>query len=121
MRGALFFTFCLLIPNPLLFASSPSTDKLQHPIFIIQENHSFDNYFGTYPSANGLGNVTVACCRTSTSSITSGIVESYHLDISQPVAITGDELSPNQMYPSDSNVVLPFLISNETSVTLLHS
>jgi phospholipase C len=25
---------------------------IEHFIFIIQENHSFDNYFGTYPGAN---------------------------------------------------------------------
>jgi phospholipase C len=29
------------------------TSKIQHLIFVIQENHSFDNYFGTYPGANG--------------------------------------------------------------------
>lgn len=27
---------------------------IQHVIVIVQENHSFDNYFGTYPTANGL-------------------------------------------------------------------
>jgi phospholipase C len=27
---------------------------IQHVIVIMQENHSFDNYFGTYPGANGL-------------------------------------------------------------------
>jgi len=27
---------------------------IEHVIFIIQENHSFDNYFGTYPQANGI-------------------------------------------------------------------
>lgn len=26
---------------------------IQHVIIIMQENHSFDNYFGTYPTANG--------------------------------------------------------------------
>ncbi len=30
--------------------------KIQHIVFIVQENHSFDNYFGTYPGANGPGN-----------------------------------------------------------------
>lgn len=28
--------------------------KIQHVIWIIQENHSFDNYFGTYPGADGI-------------------------------------------------------------------
>jgi len=27
---------------------------ISHVIVIVQENHSFDNYFGTYPGANGL-------------------------------------------------------------------
>jgi len=29
-------------------------EKIQHVIWIIQENHSFDNYFGTFPNADGL-------------------------------------------------------------------
>ena len=33
--------------------SSPSI-PINHFIYIIQENHSFDNYFGTYPGANGI-------------------------------------------------------------------
>jgi phospholipase C len=28
-------------------------DKIQHVIFILQENRSFDNYFGTFPGADG--------------------------------------------------------------------
>ncbi len=27
--------------------------KIQHIIWIIQENRSYDNYFGTYPGADG--------------------------------------------------------------------
>jgi phospholipase C len=30
------------------------SSPIQHFIFIIQENHSFDNYFGTFPGANGI-------------------------------------------------------------------
>ncbi len=29
-------------------------DNIQHVIFIVQENRSFDHYFGTYPGADGL-------------------------------------------------------------------
>jgi phospholipase C len=29
-------------------------EKLQHLFFIVQENRSFDHYFGTFPGANGL-------------------------------------------------------------------
>jgi phospholipase C len=32
---------------------------LEHFIYIIQENHSFDNYFGTFPHANGIPDGTL--------------------------------------------------------------
>ena len=32
---------------------STTATPIQHVIIIMQENHSFDNYFGTYPTANG--------------------------------------------------------------------
>jgi phospholipase C len=41
-------------------------DKLEHLIFIVQENRSFDHYFGTYPGADGLtfrGGVSQNCAR----------------------------------------------------------
>jgi phospholipase C len=40
---------------PALAAYSQSAGiPIEHFIFIIQENHSFDNYFGTFPGANGI-------------------------------------------------------------------
>jgi phospholipase C len=40
---------------PALAAYSQSAGiPIEHFIFIIQENHSFDSYFGTYPGANGI-------------------------------------------------------------------
>jgi phospholipase C len=32
----------------------PGLNKIQHFVFIMQENRSFDSYFGTYPHADGL-------------------------------------------------------------------
>jgi phospholipase C len=32
----------------------PAKTLIKHFIFLMQENHSFDNYFGTYPGANGI-------------------------------------------------------------------
>ena len=29
-------------------------DKIKHFVFIMQENRSFDSYFGTYPGADGI-------------------------------------------------------------------
>lgn len=35
-------------------AWEPGMKKINHVIWIIQENHSFDNYFGTFPGADGI-------------------------------------------------------------------
>src|ERR1700674_4076876 len=32
----------------------PDLTAIQHFVFIIKENRSFDHYFGTYPGANGV-------------------------------------------------------------------
>ena len=34
--------------------SLSNTTPIQHLVLIMQENHSFDNYFGTFPGANGI-------------------------------------------------------------------
>ncbi len=31
-----------------------STNPIQHVVIIVKENHGFDNYFGTFPGANGM-------------------------------------------------------------------
>lgn len=49
------FGFCLLgmgLTNAN--AQGGAGIPIEHFIFIVQENHSFDNYFGTYPGANGI-------------------------------------------------------------------
>jgi phospholipase C len=44
----------------LLFEARPAKAQgsagipIEHFIYIVQENHSFDNYFGTFPNANGI-------------------------------------------------------------------
>ena len=38
-----------LIPQP-----AQGIHKIQHIVIIMQENRSFDHYFGTYPGADGL-------------------------------------------------------------------
>ncbi len=47
----------LAIQIPLVSHDAPlsysTSTPIQHVIVITQENHSFDNYFGTYPTANG--------------------------------------------------------------------
>ncbi|MDA4130110.1 MAG: hypothetical protein OK457_05030 [Thaumarchaeota archaeon] len=108
-----------------------NANKIQHLIFIIQENHSFDNYFGTYPGANNLSNASLCCPTSLGSSKLPTIIRPFHLNDSQPIYIVGDELPPGQMYPqanvdslsqnSSTGEVSPFLISSESALDLLHS
>jgi phospholipase C len=46
----LFLPFTLLTAN----GAGASSIPIENFIYIIQENHSFDNYFGTFPGANGI-------------------------------------------------------------------
>jgi phospholipase C len=41
-------------PPPDQAAQTPTSTPIKHFLFLMQENHSFDNYFGTYPGADGL-------------------------------------------------------------------
>jgi phospholipase C len=52
-----------LVVGTALLAAQPASAALNEPktktpiehfLFLMQENHSFDNYFGTYPGANGI-------------------------------------------------------------------
>lgn len=51
---ATFFLFILSLGLTSVFAGNASSLPIEHFIFIIQENRSFDNYFGTYPGANNI-------------------------------------------------------------------
>src|SRR5271167_3390150 len=58
MRRASVATF-VVIGLGLMAASGASAEpegihKIQHVVVIMQENRSFDSYFGTYPGANGI-------------------------------------------------------------------
>jgi hypothetical protein len=35
-------------------------DKIKHTVFIVKENRTFDNYFGTFPGANGATSGTIS-------------------------------------------------------------
>jgi phospholipase C len=58
---ALAVVFCAAIASLVILQKAPTADaqvaditKIKHIIIIMQENHSFDNYFGTFPGANGI-------------------------------------------------------------------
>ena len=41
------------LSQPAHKAHASGTTPIQHIVFIIKENHSFDNYFGRFPGVNG--------------------------------------------------------------------
>ena len=41
-------------PTAPAIQTPPGLEKIEHFVFIMQENRSFDSYFGTYPAAEGL-------------------------------------------------------------------
>lgn len=56
LRKAIAVVICLVFlvsVAPVRATAPAAATPIQHVIIIVQENHSFDNYFGTYPTANG--------------------------------------------------------------------
>ena len=41
-------------PTVAAAVSQTGIEKLEHLVFIVQENRSFDHYFGSFPGADGL-------------------------------------------------------------------
>ena len=116
--------FCLLLISILLLGTYAfplkmtvaQSSKIQHIIFIVQENHSFDNYFGTYPGANGIFNISIP---VNINDSALGYVSPYHLSATVPVSIVGDELPPGISDPDDLAAVMadptsPYHLSSES-------
>src|SRR5256885_10489116 len=60
-------------------AALTGIQKIQHVVVIMQENRSFDHYFGTYPGADGIpmdGNGVPTVCNTDP--VTKECVKPYH-------------------------------------------
>jgi phospholipase C len=76
-------------------ASSPDSatkTPIKHVVMLMQDNHSFDNYFGTYPGADGIPAGTCQRLRL-TRSTTEGCVKPFRLgtmtpeDLSQGIGV----------------------------------
>jgi phospholipase C len=57
--------------------SVPTSTPIKHFISLMQENHSFDNYFGTYPGADGIPDGT--CMPVSLDDIDGECVEPFRI------------------------------------------
>ncbi len=51
LLGTSQFELAKAAPDP---AVPPAASPIKHLVVLMQENHTFDNYFGTYPGADGL-------------------------------------------------------------------
>jgi len=67
IKGCIIYRFALLffLISPLVSnAGARDIEKIQHIIFIIKENRTFDNYFGTFPGADGATSGTISTGQT---------------------------------------------------------
>ena len=55
-------------------AASGDISKIKHVVIVMQENRSFDEYFGTYPGVDGLSKVPGVCLAP----LTGPCLKSYH-------------------------------------------
>ena len=96
-----------------------SFGKIQHVVFIVKENRSFDEYFGTYPGANGATTATISTGQVVTlghtpdkpkhdmghewtdshSNVDAGRMDRW--DLETQCSVNGDNLCLSQMYQSD--------------------
>jgi phospholipase C len=64
-------------PQGLPAVDVPTTTPIKHFFYLMQENHSFDNYFGTYPGADGIPEDV--CLPVDLDDAAAGCVESSHV------------------------------------------
>ncbi|OLB90425.1 MAG: hypothetical protein AUH25_04925 [Thaumarchaeota archaeon 13_1_40CM_38_12] len=104
------------ILKPIAHAKSP----IEHIIFIVQENHSFDNYFGTYHGSNGITPKIRIPIDPGNTSL--GYVTPFNLDIKQAVYLVGDELPPGISEPEKvASAADAFHFENVFGPSLEHS
>ena len=60
MKSKIIIVLFLISILPQHLSTADTQTPIKHLIIIMQENHSFDNYFGTYPTANGTINNSLA-------------------------------------------------------------
>jgi phospholipase C len=64
VRRAVALAILALAMAPAAAADVPPTTPIEHFVVLMQENRSFDNYFGTYPGADGIPKGTCMPIRT---------------------------------------------------------
>jgi phospholipase C len=78
---------------PLQGSASSTPTPIQHLVLILQENHSFDNYFGTFPGAKGIPAGT--CVPNSLSNPLAGCTAPYWTTNVSPTDISHGAMASN--------------------------
>jgi phospholipase C len=86
MRRELGLACLLAALLPAAAGAAPAT-PIRHVVTVMQENHSFDNYFGTYPGADGVPDD--ACMPRDPARPSRGCVAPFHIG-SRPVEDLSD-------------------------------
>jgi phospholipase C len=99
--------------------SNASFGNIEHIVFIVKENRTFDDYFGTFPGANGATQATLSTGQVMTlvhgvdrgthdighdwtnshSDIDAGRMDRW--DLNSECSVNGDEMCLSQLYQSD--------------------
>jgi acid phosphatase len=99
--------------------AQPGLEKINHIIVIYQENHSFDNYFGTLPGVDGIANVGEAAIQRDRDG------EAYAV-LPQPLANAVDgRRDPDLRFPADLQngpfLFNPFVPPSEQTANVAHT
>ncbi len=69
----------LLLTTAAIPVMAADPKGVEHVVVLMQENHTFDNYFGTFPGADGISEGT--CLPRSRTSSEAGCVAPHHVDV----------------------------------------
>lgn len=93
-------------------SAATSIDRI---LIFFQENHTFDNYFGTYPKVNGLSDAS-GVCLPQTKGSTTPCVSPYHSKTTTPVDMAHDWTTAHADY--DDGKMDGFVYSEGNKATM---
>jgi phospholipase C len=111
-RILLALIFCAIFVLPVNTLSLDETlTSIKHVIIIMQENHSFDNYFGTYPTANGTLVNSVTSQLETVNGMPNGVCQSSNSGCLSPHLVNGG----NTTSPVEGQLIYESDYSNSTT------
>jgi phospholipase C len=92
----------------------PTSSSIENIVIVLQENHTFDNYFGAYPGAEGI--VGKSICIPSSTSSPSNCIGPFHDPNHTPVDMNHNWKSAHQDY--DGSKMDGFVLSEGSDETM---